>query len=202
MRSFPAAAIAAVTLSFAFAGSAAAIAQSAPTQHKKIIGYQDAETGDFHPLAPVDPDVIAAVTPVTGKYQITFDVTLKSSFPSGTQILCEVIVDEVTTLSSPTPPYGTFSSFTEIATGTVAASGSSVVCTASIPYSWIIPPAPSGGKATTVVNGSYSVSAINLSNTTSLSNALRARSSSSQLGIPSKLPTTGSTTSLTVKATL
>ena len=202
MRNSTLAVLAALTLGVPLAASATALAQSQSTQHKKVLGYQDAETGEFHPLQKLVPDTSSA--PVTGKYEVTFEVTLKSSFPSGTEIACEVIIEEATDVTSPTPPYDAVSTYSEIATGTVAAgaAGSTATCTASLPYSWIVPAAPTGGKAASTVGGSYSVYAANLSNGSTLASVLRARSSTSALGIPSKLPATGATTSLTVNVTL
>lgn len=200
MRSLPGAAVVALSLIVGLAGATSATAQSESTRHNRVFGYQDTETGDFHALPQIEPDVTGATPPTTGKYQITFNVKLQSSFPSGTEIACEVLVDEVTSITTTTPPYVATTIYTEIATSTVGASGSAVTCHVSLPYSWVIPAASKGAKTT--VSGTYSVSAINASSTTTLANALRARSSSSQLPIPQTLPANGSTTSATVNATL
>lgn len=205
MRRISAAAITAFTLTLAFTVSSSATAQSESTQHRKIFGYQDVETGDFHPLPRVDPEVTGAASPTTGSYQVTFNITLKSSFPSGTRIGCEIVVDETSLVTVTTPvPSTSLSSYTETAESTVAAgaAGSKVTCVADLPYSWIIPASAGGTTVRTTVGGSYSVSAIYASGTGTTTATVKERSSSSQLAISTKVPATGSTTSLTVNATL
>jgi len=199
MRKFHAAAIAAITLSAAIAGSTSAVAQFGSAQHKKTIGYQD-ENGVFHPLAHAVPD--AATPPTIGKYEITFDITLASTFPKGAVIGCEIIIDNVNEVVTTTPPYAVEIGYEEVATGSVSANGSHATCTASMPYSWAIPAAPKVGKLTSTVSGSYSVSAYNPSTTITVSTIEGLRSVSSALAIPATVPKDGTTTTLTVDATL
>ena len=203
MRTLYSVAIAAIALG-AFAVSSAG-AQTTRSSHTKTFGYQDADTGNFHPLPQLDPEVTSTTAPTTGKYVLTFKVKVESSFPSGTQIGCEVTITEITILINTTTPATTESSFSEIGTGTVAAGGvgSIETCTVSIPYSWIIPPTPKAGKSTTTVVGAYIVTAVNLpASGTATQPSEHYRASESQLPIPNTLPASGATTSATVNAVL
>ena len=65
--------------------SGSAFAQS-DSGHKKVLGYQDAETGEFRPLEKIVPDVTTA--PTTGEFEVTFTITLKSTVPTGGSVLC------------------------------------------------------------------------------------------------------------------
>ncbi|MGB6690297.1 MAG: hypothetical protein WBE76_20885 [Terracidiphilus sp.] len=199
MRKFPAAAIAAITLGLTFAGSTLAVAQLGSAQHKKTIGYQD-ENGVFHPLAHAIPD--AATPPTIGKYEVTFEITLASTFPKGAVIGCEIVIDNFNELVTTTAPFEATIDYEEIATGSVSATGPHATCTASMPYSWAIPAAPKGGKLTSTVSGSYTVSAYNPSTTITVSTIEGLRSVSSSLAIPAKVPKDGTTTPVTVDATL
>ena len=114
MRKFLAAAIAAIALSVAIAGSTSAVAQFGTAQHKKTIGYQD-ENGVFHPLAHAIPD--AATPPTIGMYEVTFDITLESTFPKGAVIGCEIVITNSNTIVTTTPPYGAEIIYEEIANG-------------------------------------------------------------------------------------
>lgn len=204
MRSASPAAIAALACSFVLFTSASAAAQAGAAGHKRVLGYQDTQTGDFHPLANVAPDVTSSPAPTTGKYVITFDVTLESSFASGSEILCEVILNEVTLITTTTAPFETSSSYEEVATGTATAgaAGSKSTCVATLPYSWIIPAAPKGGTAKTTISASYIVSAYTFSGAGTTATASHGRSSGSALPIQSTLPKDDATTAATVPVTL
>ena len=132
MRSFPLAALAAFSLSFALASSSAS-AQSAFSPHKKTPGYQD-ENGNFHPLARAVPDASSSTT-YTGTIDVTFDISVKSSFPGGTKIYCsvEVIVESV---GSTTPSDDT--EYVESGVSGASAATGNPTCTVKIPYSWVL----------------------------------------------------------------
>jgi hypothetical protein len=203
MRILSTAALAAVTLAVAVAASASA--QSAPAPHKKIFGYQDAQTGTFHPLSRVAPDTTTA--PTTGKFAVVFHITVDSSFPSGSTILCGADVDEssvaVTTTGSTVTE--TVSEHTEEAFGSVAAGavGSVVVCQANIPYSWLISASSTTTKVTTTLNGGYTISAYRPASSTISESSIEAlRISSSELAVPAVVPATGATTTIEVTATI
>jgi hypothetical protein len=205
MRIFSAAVIGAVTLGAVLAGSASASAQSAPTEptHKRIYGYQDLATGTFHPMVRAVPDA-ASVTPTTGKYEVSFAVTIESSFARGAVIGCEVAISELTTVVTATPPYESGISYTEIATGSVAAgaAGTKATCTVSLPYSWVIPAATKTSKVTSTITGSYTVSAYNPTATLTVATLEGLREVESQLPIPATVPKDGATTSAIVDVTL
>ena len=67
MRILSLAVIAAITLGVTLAGSPSSAAQSgnANSPHKKILGYQNPETGEFEPLARAVPDA-SSTAPTTG----------------------------------------------------------------------------------------------------------------------------------------
>lgn len=205
MRIFSTAVIGAVTLGVALAASVSASAQSAPTApaHKRVLGYQDTATGTFHPLAHAAPDV-AAITPTTGKYEVSFVVTIESSFAKGAVIGCEVIIDESTVVVTSAPPYETATTYSEVATGSVAAgaAGSKATCTVVLPYSWVIPAGTTTSKVTSTVSASYSVAAYNPSATLSVATIEGLRSVGSELPIPATVPKDGATTTAIVDATL
>ena len=51
------------------------------TGGKKVFGYQDAQTGVFHPL-PLDIADPNATTPTTGTLKVVLNITVKSSWPA------------------------------------------------------------------------------------------------------------------------
>lgn len=202
MRIFPGTAIAALTLSVALAGSASAAAQFESTHSKKTVGYQD-ENGTFHPLRHAVPDV--TIAPTTGKYAVTFEITLKSAFPAHSTIFCEAHITEISEETLTTPPYELSYAYEEEGTGSVAsgAVGSTVTCVVDIPYSWIVPKGTATSKVTSSVTASYDVIAYNsTSSTITLSSVEGLRTSSSELAVPATVPATGTTTNATVDVTL
>lgn len=203
MLKFRSALVGAIAIGVAVVVAASASAQTAtPLQHKKIFGFQDPQTGVFHPMVHPMPNV--ATTPTTGKYEVTFDINLVSSLPAGTELACEVYIEEVSELvvTTPTTSDTEVAYYEEFATGTVAAgsAGSKVTCTVAMPYSWAIPAAPkTGGKVESAVYGGYYVYAYNPSATVDVT--LREVYGPLFL-LPSAVPADASTTSLTVDATL
>jgi hypothetical protein len=185
----------------ALAGSA--IAQSASAPHHKVLGLQDSVTGKFEPLA--HPAASTAVTPTTGKFEFTFDVTVESTFPAGAMIACRATVEESAVIVTTTAPFETAVEYSESATGTVAAgkTGSVVTCKATIPYSWIIPATPKGGTFTNNLNASYDISVFNApSSTISESTAEGLRTTASTITLSSTLPKDGAITAATIDATI
>jgi len=186
--------VSALTLSVALCGSVLANAQS-ETEHKKIVGYQDADTGQFHPL---DKEVPEATTtaPTTGEYEVTFTIALKSPVPTGGSVLCGTTIivsaDSLTT--------GTGNAYTESSYAVAKVSGSTATCTVNTPYSWLLPAASSTTEA--ILGGSYTLSILPPSGTTLTIATLEGRSSSSSFLSAKAVPATGTTTKLSVSATL
>lgn len=192
-----------VIASFSFSGVAGAGPQDSAA--KRLFGYQDLQTGTFHALP--HPDAAATSTVVTGEYEITFVVTLKSAFPKGTDIGCEADIEEDSSATIEVSPYEVDKSFTEVGTASVpAGAATSVECVVKIPFSWLIPTSSATEKFTTTVSGSYSVYAFNPSGTgTGVINSILQegyRSSSSTLAVPVGLSKSGTIYTLTVDATL
>ena len=192
---------------FALAAGAAAYAQIPEpiSKPEKAYGYVDLKTGIFHKMTP---DVVAnpelpPVTPVVanGFFQFVFDVSIVSTFPSGTVIYCEGII-EASSLSDTSTAYLPYASdYSEIGVGHVAASGKTVTCDVNIPYSWEV--APASLKPFNSYSASYTVFAILPSTSTSvvLGNEGILRESSSSL-ISGVIPTSGTVTKKTVNVTL
>ena len=100
-----------------------------------ILGYLDATTGAFRPIAQKALQTTAAnVAPTTGTFVVNFAITIQSSFPANTTITCSVTAnaDNVST-----NPVGS-SVFIEQASTTAAISGASASCSVTIPYSWTL----------------------------------------------------------------
>jgi hypothetical protein len=101
---------------------------------KKIYGYQDPQTGEFHALKPAaTPD--ATTAPTTGTVEVTLKITLKTAVPKGGSVICGISLGVEKIFSD-----GTDSSYEESAATVATVSGSAATCTMTIPYSWIITP--------------------------------------------------------------
>jgi hypothetical protein len=206
MRIFPFAALAAISLAINLAGSASAVAQTATTQHKKIVGYQD-ETGTFHPFAHADPDAVARSIH-TGKYMIDFKITIETALPAGSTILCSAGIDFVSEQEVTSPTFSeTAISYEESGSGSVAAGavGSTVTCPVVINYSWSFPATTKTATdiVTNTVSGSYTVIAYKSSTTTiTLSTIEGSRTSDSELPISATPLSTGGSATITVPVTL
>ena len=205
------------TAAIAFAGVAIAASASAFAQlpepigkhDDKAFGYVDLKTGIFHKMTP---DVTASpeltpVTPatVTGTIDVTFDVTVESTFPSGTVIYCqaEVVATSIFDGSTTTAPYG--AGYNEIGVGHVASGGTgkSVICTVTIPYSWGV--APATLKPSNTFTVTHTVTAVNpsvTSTTTTLTNTGLLRESSSSQIQGGVIPATGTVTKLSAYVTI
>lgn len=116
-----------------------------------MFGYQDTKTGTFHALSKAAVDAATSPTTATATFDVTFNLKLISTFAKGTTAYCEAFVT-VTSFNETTDKEV---SYEEEATGSVALSGSTATCTATIPYSWLLPAASSTVQET--LGGSYTV---------------------------------------------
>jgi hypothetical protein len=205
------------TAAIAFAGLAIAASTAAFAQlpepigkhDDKAFGYVDLKTGIFHKMTPdvsASPE-LTPVTPtyVTGTIDVTFDVTVDSTFPSGTVIYCdaEVVATSIYDGSTTLLPY--VATYTELGVGHVAsgASGKSVICSVSIPYSWAV--APATLKPTNTYTVTHTVIAVNptvtsTAGTITETGVLRQSTSSQvQSGV---IPATGTITKLSAYVTI
>jgi hypothetical protein len=174
MRIFTLAAIGALALGVAFAGSVSAMAQSEES---------DSAGG-------VVPE--ATTAPTTGTLELTFNITLKSSFPAGSVISCLAFAEAVTE-NTQTAAVRTWA---ETVIGTTKVSGSTATCTATIPYSWTLQPAGTG-----VVNyfaGIYDIFVLSESGKAILAD----RASTSLFAHKVNIPATGAITKYTVAVTI
>lgn len=189
-------AAAAITLAANLAGQVSASRQPAASTpfHNRILGYQDTQTGTFHPMRSVTPD--AAVAPTTGKIEVTIEITLVTPFPKTATIGCSVDIDES---SVNTTSYEDVANYYESASGIATATAKGYSCTLTIPYSWVIPASTKTTPIKTTISGTYAVGA---SAGTSATSGETTRSSGSSLPIPSTLPKDGANTTATVEATL
>lgn len=176
--------------------------QTKPTAPRGIPGYLDPQTGAFTPLAQnsvESQEELALTTPTTGKFVVTFTITISSSIPTTTLIGCEADAS-VIELNSTTHMIDNIVS--ESGDAVAKRSGSTATCTVTIPYSWVL-----ANAATDTVTLSYIVavdeSVTVPANGTSpaVTTVFRPRSSSQYIGVI-KVPATGSTTDETVNVTI
>jgi hypothetical protein len=186
--------IAALGLCLLMAGASPATAQSgdfnAPTP--KVLGYQDARSGQFIPLVHAIPD--ASTAPSTGTIKLTINITIKSSFPATRTILCGTTIT-ATSMSELT--YTESAAYTEMAYSNATGTGSTATCTVSVPYSWIIPASSSTDK--TSITGGYSVQVYSGASS-SVPNTLRY-TIGDFLNLTSP-PSIGATTAATINVTI
>jgi hypothetical protein len=198
MRIFSIATVAAAAITFGanLVGQVSASRQPADSTpiHNRILGYEDTQTGTFHPMRSVTPD--AAIAPTTGKYEVTIEITLATPFPKSPTVGCSIDIEES---SVNTTSYNELASYYESASGTATPTAKGYSCTLTIPYSWAIPASTKTNPIKTTISGSYGVSA---SAGTSATSGDSARGSGSSLPIPAALPKDGANTLITVDATL
>ncbi len=188
--------IATITMAVALAGSVTGSTQSvgAALQHKKVFGYRDAQTGVFHPLGHTAPD--SSIAPTTGTIEVTFNITVKSTFPKGSSIACVADISEQSTNSALPPGQEELNYYDEQAFGVVALNGSTATCTLTIPYSWIVPtPSPT---VETWLNLGYCVTAF----AGTANNQTMSRSSQSDIPVTNSIPASGTTSRYTVNVVL
>lgn len=175
-------------------GSLSAAAQSEPTftPHHFIFGYQDAQTGVFHPTPHAIPD--GSSDPViSGQIWLTINVTLTTPVPSGYLVGCEA--DARVSASETTPPY-TSTAYDELGYAIATVSGSTATCLIKIPYSWTF---PSTTSTTNSLTGSYIVEIVSPA-----TNAAPPviRTSSSDFLSSTTIPANGTKSTYTVNARL
>jgi len=193
MRIFSIAAVGALAVGALLFGPVTSAAQS-DAPHKKVIGYQDPETGEFHALEKLIPD--AAVAPTTGEYEVTFTITLKTPVPAGGSVLCSTNI-LVTSVNLTT---AAAASYTESSYAVAKVTGATATCTVNTPYSWVLPPA--SATTETTLAGEYTASIYGAPGTGVNVATIQGRSSSSSFLSAKAVPASGTTTKLAVNATL
>lgn len=192
MRNFSVA-MSVLALGAMLSGTAMAGAQS-DGGHKKVLGYQDTETGEFRPLEKIVPDVTTPAT--TGEFEVTFTITLKSAVPTGGSVLCSTNF----VVSSVSVTTGAATTYTESAYAVAKVTGTTATCTVNTPYSWLLPAASSTTETTLV--GEHTASILGAPSTTVNLSTVEGRSSSSAFVSTKTAPATGSITKYAVAVTL
>jgi hypothetical protein len=160
MRILSIASSAAITLGVILAGSASIFAQSAATtpSHPRILGYQDPNTGIFHPLRRTLPQT-AGTSPATGTIEVTLTITLATALTTGQTVSCTVNVEEDSYLQNTTTFEATDGyDYYESAYGIASVTGTTATCKLSIPYSWTIPVGTKTTPLEQTLSGGYEVS--------------------------------------------
>ena len=180
--------LAVLAIGIACTGAFAAAQDVAP-QHKKIFGYQD-ENGAFHAPHAL-PDAATSET-LTGWLQVTFTITVRSTFPKGYVLFCNAdFITSSVNEAAPTNPV----EYEEDG----ASSTTTTTCTVKIPYSWVVTPA-----SKTVLNslsGTYEVFAINPT-ATGLASTIQLRVVSGTIVDSATLPANGATTPYAIAVTI
>jgi hypothetical protein len=155
-----------------------------------IRGYLDPQTGAFHtmPHPELEEGALPPVlTTFTGKFVVTFTITVNSVIASTTKIGCQVdaSLDDIAV--------GNFIS-ESAANAVVRGSTTTVTCKATIPYSWAL-----ASAAQDSVSMSYTITSPVAVSTAAAEFPLRISSQS----LPTiKVPASGTTTSIAVAATI
>jgi len=174
-------------------GSALLAAQASDTQsNKKVYGYQDPQTGTFHAL-PTEAPTEATSTPLTGTFKVVLNITVKSTWPTGTArtIVCSADFDQISISGAAvSTPY-----IEEASRYATAATSGGYTCTLTIPYSWLI----SSTAIQKTLTGSYSVG---VQNTAVTAGPAILRLSSGPIVSTTTLPATGTTTTYTIAVTI
>jgi hypothetical protein len=181
------------------AGSPSSAAQSgnANSPHKKILGYQNPETGEFEPLVRAIPDA-SSTTPTTGTVEVTLTITVKTPLPKGGAIICGA---DLTAISENKATFA-YAYCYEQGYTTATVSGSTATCTVNVPYSWVVPAASSAIQNS--VTGTYSVQMDSASTGTTASTVDPTGTVrySSGAFLNGAIPTTGSTSKYSVSVVL
>jgi hypothetical protein len=193
MRIFSIAAIAGLVLGFVLTGATSATAQTEEvptTPHKRVFGFQDPLTGEFHPLGkfhgPV-PDV--ATTPaLTGTLEVVVKITLKTPVPKGGVIVCsaDFIASSISLTSTAVTTYD------ESASVLATVAGSAATCTVKVPYSWVLPAA--SATVHDSLDGSLVVTMFAPATTTTAIEEGLTRTNGQDIVSATKLPANGATT--------
>jgi hypothetical protein len=165
-------------------------------QNKPVIGYQDPQTGLFHPLSVISPQ--AATVATTGKVEVTFNIKIVSTFATGTLITCspQVIAVQIST----TPPLDGAASFSEYESVVATTSGATATCKLTIPYDWQLLPAASVQEES--FTGQYTVTALQVVASASTPTGIVDRISSGTFVAAATIPASGTTSKYTVDVTL
>lgn len=204
MRILSIAAIAALALGAGLAATATAAAQSdetpvpIPAHPKKIFGYQDPATGDFHALGKmhgIAPDASSSTT-LTGTLEVVVTVTLKTPLPKGGAVIC--VSDFIASQVTQTPPADT--TYDESAAVVATVAGSTATCTIKIPYAWAFP--TGSGIVQHALDGSLDVEMFSAASTTVPVSGAMVRSVGQAIVSATAFPANGATTIYDVSATL
>jgi hypothetical protein len=176
-------------------GSALLQAQAPDSQsNKKTYGYQDPQTGQFHPMA-TEPISETTSTTAAGVLKVVLNITVKSTWPTGSThtIVCSSEFEQVSVTSSSTftTPYIEEAS----RNASAGATSGTYTCSMTIPYSWLIPSTAVQKQLT----GSYSVG---VQNTVTTVGPPVLRMSSGPIVSTTTLPATGTTTTYTIAVTI
>lgn len=179
------------------AGAAAYAQDLSVHQTKKLFGFQDPVSGEFHPLGKgqrLIPDA-ATTAPTTGTLEVVVTIALKTPLPKGGSVLCST--DFIASSFSLTT--GAATSYTETAEAIATVAGAGAKCTLKIPYSWVL--APASSTIHTTLDGSLGVSMIGATTTTVLEGEV-LRGHGQDIVSATKLPANGAVTVYDVNATL
>lgn len=148
--------------------------------HQGVLGYLDPQTGAFRPIPPPAEDTVEppATSTFTGTITVTITVTIKTA--GITSVNCEIGTSVQDT--------GTVHFYSESASVAGSGSGSTRKCVATINYAWLL----TTGN-TDVMSTIYSVIGTGTGGT---------RSSTLSTLDSRKVPSSGTTTSLTASVTL
>jgi len=128
-----------------------------------------------------------APTAVSGVYSITFNLSIASTLPANSTIVCKAQI---------TPGIAGFGNYNaqavpvESASGVASVSGPTATCSVEIPFAWTVETARGGAAL------SYEIDAINAAG--SLPAVVRT---SAQQGVAESYPSPGGTSSVTVNVT-
>jgi hypothetical protein len=165
---------------------ASGFAQNVSKKTPGILGYLDPTTGTFRMLpSPETENTEAPLTVTTGKFVISYTITISSALASTAKIAC------IATASLADATTGNF--ITEEAGVLATKSGTTATCTVTIPYSWNLG-SPSSDKVTLTYSIQAPVEA-------TASTQFPQRLSTQSIGTIA-VPANGATTNETVTATI
>ena len=161
------------------------------TGGKKVFGYQDTQTGVFHPL-PVDTPIDNVTAPTTGTLKVVITITVKSAWPTGT---VRTIVCSSAFAVTATGATGLAATYTEENFAYATGSGTAFKCTLTIPYSWVIPTTAIAKSLT----GEYTVG---VQKTATAAGPPILRLTGGNIVSTTTLPVNGTTTTYAIAATI
>jgi hypothetical protein len=108
-------------------------AHASPAPHAAhVLGFEDPQTGKFHPLPMAVAD--AATAPTTGTVEVSFNIKLVTAFAKGSTLTCGIFLSGTVENSVTGAGY-----YYEDDGNSATVNGSTATCTATIPYSWLVP---------------------------------------------------------------